>query len=281
LTGVGLVCVPRAAWIVAAAMDLGLRGKVALVSGGSAGLGRAAAGVLAHEGASIALFARDSSRADVAATEIRDDSGAHVVPMVADVTSLTDCERVVSETTRLFGRVDVLVTSMGGPPYGGAADRSDEEWQRAWELVTLSVIRLCRAAAAAMMCGGSIVNITTPGVHQVIPGTALSTVARSATTAFTKYLATELAPRGIRVNNVLPGWIDTRRVTDLTNAEAAARGIPAEELHRRQTAEIPLGRYGTAAEVAHAIVFLASPRSSYITGTNLRVDGGWAMSTAV
>ena len=229
------------------------------------------------------MFARNRSTIHAAAREIRRDSAARVVPIVADVTSAADCQRAVTDSLSEFGRLDVLVTSMGGPPYGAAADRSDEEWQRAWELVALSVIRLCRAAAAAMReaDGGSIVNITTPGVHQLIPGTALSTVARMATTGFTKYLATELAPYDVRVNNVLPGWIDTRRVTELAHAEAADRGIAVEQLHRQQTAEIPMGRYGAASEVASAVAFLASPQASYITGTNLRVDGGWALTTAL
>jgi 3-oxoacyl-[acyl-carrier protein] reductase len=125
------------------------------------------------------------------------------------------------------------------------------------------------------------VNITTPGVHQVIPATALSTVARMATTGFAKYLATELAPSGVRVNNVLPGWIATRRVEELAAAEAAERGLAVEAINEEQTAAIPMGRFGEPAEVADAIAFLASERSSYITGVNLRVDGGWSTATAL
>jgi 3-oxoacyl-[acyl-carrier protein] reductase len=264
-------------------MDLGLADKVALVGGGGRGLGRATAEVLATEGASVAIFGRDMDELDAAAAELRDRTGARILPIQADVTSAADCERVVATTVEQLGGLDVVVTNMGGPPYGGAADRTDEEWQRAWELVTLSVIRLCRAAAAHMVRrgGGSIVNITTPGVHQVIPATALSTVARMATTGFAKYLATELAPSGVRVNNVLPGWIATRRVEELAAAEAAERGLAVEAINEEQTAAIPMGRFGEPTEVADAIAFLASERSSYITGVNLRVDGGWSTATAL
>ena len=264
-------------------MELGLADKIALVGGGGRGLGRAAAEVLAAERAAVAIFGRGLGALETAAAEIAQRTGARVIPIAADVTSGADCRRVVAVTVGELGGLDVLVTNMGGPPYGRAADRSDEEWQSAWELVTLSVIRLCRAAAPHMAerGGGSIVNITTPGVHQLIPATALSTVARLATTGFAKYLATELAPQGIRVNNVLPGWISTRRVVELSDAEAAERGVPVETVYEEQRAAVPMGRFGDPTEVADAIAFLASPRSSYITGTNLRVDGGWSTATAL
>jgi len=264
-------------------MDLELADKAALVGGGSRGLGRAVAEVLAAEGAAVAIFGRDMDALAAAAEQIAQRTQARIVPIAADVTSAADCERVVAGTVAELGGLDVLVTSMGGPPYGGAADRSDEEWQRAWELVTLSVIRLCRAAAGHMAerGGGSIVNITTPGVHQVIAATALSTVARMATTGFAKYLATELAPLGIRVNNILPGWIATARVSELAAAEAAERGVAIDAIYQEQTAAIPMRRFGEPIEVAEAIAYLASSRSSYITGTNLRVDGGWSTATAL
>lgn len=262
-------------------MDLGLAGKVALVGGGSRGLGRAAAVSLAREGADVAVFARGERALATAAEEIG-AAGARVTPVVADVSRPDDCVRVVERTVEVLGGLDILVTNMGGPPYGPASPRTDADWQQAFELVTMGVIRLCREAVPHMRerGGGAIVNVTTTGVHQLIAGTALSSVARSATTNYAKYLATELAADNIRVNNVLPGWIATQRVVDLAEAEAAERDVRVDDVYREQNDAIPMARFGDAQEIADAVVFLASARASYITGVNLRVDGGWCLNTA-
>jgi 3-oxoacyl-[acyl-carrier protein] reductase len=258
-------------------MELGLRGKVALVGGGSRGMGRAVAEALAREGASVALYARSEREVGRAADEIAAATGARTLGVVADVTAADDCARAIDAAVARFGGLDVLVTNMGGPPFRASLPWEERDWREAWELVTASVIRLCQLAVPHMRrrSGGSIVNVTTCGVHQLIEGTALSSVARLATTGFAKYLAAELARDGIRVNNVLPGWISTQRVADLAEGEAAERGISVEQVLAEQTAAVPMARFGTPEEVADAIVFLASDRAAYVTGVNLRIDGGW------
>ena len=245
-------------------------------------MGRATAETLAREGASVAIYARSEDDLRRAADEIASATGANVVAIPADVRAPADCRRCIEEAAAELGGLDILVTNMAGPPYRTAMPEEDDEWRAAWELVTLSVIRLCRLAVPHMRArgGGRIVNITTTGVHQLIPGVVLSAVSRLATTGFTKYLATELAPDGIRVNTLLPGWIATQRIIDLAEGEAAERGISVDDVYDEQTRAIPMGRFGTPAEIADAIVWLVSDRSSYVTGVNLRVDGGWCLNPA-
>lgn len=261
-------------------MDLGLEGKVALIGGGSRGIGRATAEALAREGASVAVYGRSTEALRVATEEIGAATGAAVHAAPADVTRPEDCEQVVTATVERFGRLDILVTNMGGPPYSQSFPWEENEWRDAWELVTASVLRLCRVAVPHMRAagGGSIVNVTTCGVHQLIDGTAFSAVARLATTGLSKYLATELAGDGIRVNNILPGWIATQRIVDLAEAEAAERAVPVEQVYEEQSAAIPMARFGTPDEIADAIAFLVSDRAAYVAGVNLRVDGGWCLN---
>jgi 3-oxoacyl-[acyl-carrier protein] reductase len=261
-------------------VDLGLAGKAALVGGGSQGLGRATAEALAREGTSVAIYARSEEALRRAAEEIEGATGTEVVAVAADVRSAGDCEGAVARAVAAFGRLDVLVVNTGGPPYGAPLPQSDEEWTEAWRTWALSSIRLSRLAVPHMRAagGGSIIGITSCGVHQQIPETALSEVPRLAATGFAKHLATELAPENIRVNNVLPGWMETSRADARLAGEAARRGLSEDDVRAEEEAMLPMGRYGTPEDVGSAVAFLASDRAAYITGVNLRVDGGWCLN---
>jgi 3-oxoacyl-[acyl-carrier protein] reductase len=260
-------------------MDLGLEGKVALVGGGSRGLGRATAEALAREGAKVAIYARTQSTLDEAAAEIAGATGAETLAVAADVRQPEACARAVEAAVERFGRLDVVVPNMAGDSYeNDLLTPSDEPWLEEFDLYALSVVRIARAAVPHLRAagGGSIVNISSCGVHGVIPELALSEVVRLATAGFAKYLATQVAGDGIRVNSVLPGWIEGDLIDRLLAADAEREGDSVDALYEQSLSVIPLGRYGRAEEIADAIAFLASERARYITGANLRIDGGWA-----
>lgn len=259
-------------------MDLGLEGKVALVGGGSQGLGRATAEVLGREGASIAFYALPDEHLSRAADEIEAAIGRPVLAIAADVRSASDCRRAVEDTVAALGKLDILVVNMAGS-YGVPLPDTDEGWNAAWEMWAMGSIRLTQLAVPHLRAagGGSIVNITSCGVHQIVPETALSEIPRLATTGFAKYLATQLASENIRINNVLPGWMATPRSETRWREEGASRGISPDVVYAEEASPIPMQRFGDPSEVADAIAFLASDRARYITGVNLRIDGGWCL----
>ncbi|NOZ26937.1 MAG: SDR family oxidoreductase [Chloroflexi bacterium] len=257
-------------------MDLGLQGKTALVAAASQGMGRAVALGLAREGARVAICARGREALEATAEDIRRETGAEVFAQVADVSRADDIARLVHAARDRFGAVDILVCNAGGPPPGDFLDFDDEAWRAAFELNLESAIRLCRAVIPDMKVRGwgRIITITSMSVKQPIPGLILSNVMRAGVNGLTKTLADELAPYGITVNNVLPGMILTQRITSLAERRAAAEGIPVEDALERMAQEIPMKRIGTPEEFANVVVFLASERASYVTGTAIQVDGG-------
>ncbi|MBA4026360.1 MAG: hypothetical protein C0482_28780 [Gordonia sp.] len=265
-------------------MDLGLEGKVALVGGGSRGLGRGTAEVLAREGVKVAIYARSAGPLEEAAQQITQETGSETIAIPTDVRDPQSCHAAVDAVVERFGRLDILVPNLAGDTYhSDVLAASDDNWTSDFELYALSVIRMSRAAVPYMKAigGGSIVNRSSCGVHSAIPEFALSEAIRLATSGFAKYLSLQVASDGIRVNSVLPGWIEGDAIDNLYAQEAAALGTTGDELKQESLKLIPMGRYGTALEVGSAVAFLSSTVGSYITGTNIRLDGGWAPQPTV
>jgi 3-oxoacyl-[acyl-carrier protein] reductase len=258
-------------------MNLGLDGKVALVAAASKGLGRAIAEELAAEGASVALCARGEAALERARDEIQRTTKADVIAIAGDVSRAADVDRIARETLENFGRIDILVTNAGGPPSGKFESLTPEMWIEAVDLTLMSVINLTRAVIPGMKerKWGRIINVTSIAVKQPVDGLMLSNSLRSAVTGFARTLANEVAPLGITVNNILPGYTRTERVEQLSEATAKREGITAEAAVGKWEAEIPMKRLGEPREFAALAAFLASERASYITGTSISVDGGW------
>ncbi|MDR7521716.1 MAG: SDR family oxidoreductase [Armatimonadota bacterium] len=263
-------------------MDLGLQGKVAIVSGASRGLGRAIAEGLAGEGARVVICARTEEAVRATADEIARQArvvaaGGEVLPACADVGRAADIDRLVGQTMERWGRVDILVTNAGGPPSGPAVGLTDGQWEAAVEGLLMSAVRLSRAVIPYMQQQrwGRILHVTSFTVKQPLASLALSNAVRLAVVGLAKTQALELAPYNILVNTLCPGPIATDRLADLTRQYAERDGITFEEAERRLwLSQIPLGRLGHPAEFANLAVFLASERASFITGGTFQVDGG-------
>lgn len=261
-------------------MDLGLKGKVALVAAASRGLGRAVAEELASEGASLILCARGAETLNEVAARIERESGASVIAVTGDVSKPEDVRRVVDAGQERFGRVDVLVTNGGGPPAGRFENLAQSDWDAATSLTLNSVLELTRAVLPGMkeQRWGRILNITSIAVKQPVDNLILSNSLRAAVTGFARTLANEVAPFGITVNNILPGYTRTDRVEELARSISASEGISEAAARSRWEAQIPMGRLGEPREFAALAAFLVSERASYITGTSITVDGGWVRS---
>jgi len=261
-------------------MDLGLRGKIALVAAASRGLGRAVAEELAAEGASLVMCARGEKALAEAADAIRTSAGVEVEAVTADVSRPDDVEKLVRAALDRFARIDILVTNAGGPPSGKFESLGPEKWNDAVQLTLLSTVNLCRAVLPGMRerRWGRIINVTSITVKQPVDGLMLSNSLRAGVTGFARTLANEVARDGITVNNILPGFTRTQRVEELARATAARENISVAEAMEKSEAEIPMHRLGEPREFAALAAFLASERASYITGTSIQVDGGWIKS---
>jgi 3-oxoacyl-[acyl-carrier protein] reductase len=262
-------------------MDLGLKGKVALVTASSKGLGRACALALAQEGAKVAICARNGKVLRVTADEIATSTGSELLAIPADMTNSRDIEQVVKETVKHFGKLHILVTNAGGPPAGNFPDFDDKQWQEAFNLTLLSAVRLIRAALPHMQKErwGRIINLTSTSVKEPLENLVLSNSIRPAVHGLAKTLATQLASSGITVNNVMPGTIHTDRVEQLAQVTAKKNDQTAAEAIALMGQAAALGRIGEPEEFGAVVAFLASERASYITGVSLPVDGGRIKST--
>jgi len=253
-------------------MDLGLRGKVALVTAASKGMGKACALEFAREGAKVAMCARTESDLKTAADEVRAASEADVLAMPADVTKKDDVQALTQRVSSQWGGVDILVANAGGPARGFFEEMSDEQWQQAFELSLLSVVRLVRGVLPGMQAKkwGRVLTIQSVSVKQPLPDLLLSNAVRPGTHGMIKTLALRYAKDDITFNTVCPGRI----LTDRLLGGARQAGLSPEEYVRQVGADVPVGRVGTPEEFANVVVFLASERASYVTGVALQVDGG-------
>lgn len=258
-------------------MDLEFNGKVALVSAGSKGLGYGVAKALAESGARVSICSRDDAHVQAAVARLREETGAEVMGTACDVSKPDQIQAWV-DASAAWGSIYALLVNAGGPPGGLALEMTDAQWQSAFELTLMSAVRMIRAAVPRMTGGGAILTITSSSVREPIERLGLSTVMRSGVAGLVKTLADELAPQQIRVNNLMPGRIDTERVAQLDAAAAQRSGKSIEDVRAASIAKIPLKRLGSIDDFGAAGAFLLSPAASYITGATLRVDGGMMRS---
>jgi len=256
-------------------MDLGLKGKVAMIAGASRGLGFAVAEALSREGASVSISSSTQGAIDDAAGRLS-ATGAEVLATAVDVRNAGQIAAWMERTSARFGGVDLLFTNGGGPPSGAAIAFDDAAWQNAIDLLLFSALRMVRAAVPSMQArgGGAILMSTSASVKEPIPNLGLSTVLRASVSALAKTLALELAADRIRVNQIIPGRIDTDRVKQLDEIAGKKQGITAEQSKARSIGTIPLGRYGEASEYGRVAAFLLSGAAAYMTGATVQVDGG-------
>ena len=257
-------------------MDLGIKGKTAIICGASQGLGRACAEVLAGEGVNMVLCSRNFDRIFDAARSISETYGTEVKPVACDLTHAESPDKLVREAVSKFDSVDILINNAGGPSPGTFESLDDRAWEDAFNLTLMSAVRMTRAVLPVMIehGWGRIVNLASISVKQPIAGLLLSNSLRSAVVGMAKTLSREVADKGVLINTIATGSFNTERLQSLFENRAQSQGITPEEARWQLESTIPMKRLGNPGELAWLAAFLASERSSYITGATFSVDGG-------
>ncbi|MBI9051729.1 MAG: SDR family oxidoreductase [Anaerolineaceae bacterium] len=263
-------------------MNLQLVQKIVLVTGASKGLGYAAALQFAKEKATVFINSRNAEALTQAANQIIKETNASVFPIAGDITLPETVSKIRADINENFGKLDVLICNAGGPPAGTFESFSDAQWQSAIDLSLMSQVRLIREALPLLRKSesASVVTVTSVSIKQPIENLILSNSVRAATAAMTKSLAIELGPENIRFNSILPGWTKTERVENLLQSRVQQNNSTMQEELAKIAEAIPLKRLAEPTEFANALVFLASPAASYITGVMLPVDGSFYRGTA-
>ena len=257
-------------------MDLGLKGKIALVCAASRGLGRAVAYSLAAEGCRVAICGRDEAALKKTAEELAQATGATVVPIVADVTKIPDVDRLLAEVRRQLGEIDILVHNVGGPPAGGLMAVNDDQWRAGIDSMLMSLIHMVRDVVPGMKerRWGRVVAIASSTIQQPKEDLLISSTVRAGVAAFLKAIAAGLSKDNVLVHTVCPGPTRTNRMVDLAGTIARNKGITPEEAEAGLTADVPMGRMGNPEEVGDFITCLVSDRLTFTTGLTVAVDGG-------